>query len=190
MSEFITKDSGKRIDLANGMVRDTTEGKVDYTLILRGPLHKRWAELLSRGAIKYGKHNWCKALESTDRSAREATKERFLESAMRHFMQFMQGTRDEDHAAAVVFNMNGYEAMCDTDHLVNTAAIVDYIPCDLTYPDTCGDIACWCSKPAHEWTSTLTGQVSVPRVPATIVEALDAEINASFGAYKLGMEPL
>jgi hypothetical protein len=35
--------------------------------------------------------------------------ERFRESAARHFVQWMNGERDEDHAAAVVFNLNGYE---------------------------------------------------------------------------------
>jgi Domain of unknown function (DUF5664) len=112
---FETKDSGKRIDFAGGMVRDTSEGKCDYTLITRGPLLQRWAELLSRGAVKYGRHNWTKALVATDVAARELTKDRFMESAMRHFMQWIQDDRTEDHAAAVVFNLNGYEAMLQTD---------------------------------------------------------------------------
>ncbi len=112
---FETKDSGKREALAGGMVRDVTAGKVDYALVLQGPLFQRWAELLSRGAIKYGKNNWTLALESDDIAARAETSERFRESAMRHFVQWMQGDRSEDHASAVVFNLNGYEAMRDTD---------------------------------------------------------------------------
>lgn len=115
MDEFTTKDSGQRIDLANGMVRDTSEGKEDYTLLLDGPLFKRWAQLLTRGAQKYGKRNWCKALKANPGDAREDTKARFKESAMRHFMQWMEGDRTEDHAAAVIFNLNGYEAMLESD---------------------------------------------------------------------------
>lgn len=112
---FETKDSGKRQDLANGMVRDVTDGKVDYTLILDGPLIERYAALLTRGAKKYGKRNWCKSFESPPGDAREETRERFRESAFRHFMQWLAGDRSEDHAAAVIFNMNGYEALAEAD---------------------------------------------------------------------------
>jgi hypothetical protein len=35
--------------------------------------------------------------------------ERFRASAVRHFVQWLQGATDEDHAAAVIFNLNGYE---------------------------------------------------------------------------------
>lgn len=112
---FTTKDSGARENLASGMVRDVETDKVDYTLILDGPLFERWAALLARGAAKYGPRNWCKALESTDAAARAATTERFRRSAFRHMMQWLTGDRSEDHAAAVIFNMNGAEAMRDTD---------------------------------------------------------------------------
>ncbi len=112
---FETKDSGARVDLANGMVRDVSDGKIDYTLLLDGPLFKRWAELLARGAAKYGKRNWCKSFESPPGAAREETRARFRESAMRHFFQWLEGDRTEDHAAAVLFNLNGYEALRETD---------------------------------------------------------------------------
>ncbi len=112
---FATKDSGTREDLAGGMVRDSETGKTDYTLAFDGPLFVRWCELLTRGAIKYQPRNWMKALLSRIKPDREKTKERFKRSATRHFMQWLRGDRDEDHAAAVVFNLNGYEAMLDTD---------------------------------------------------------------------------
>jgi hypothetical protein len=35
--------------------------------------------------------------------------ERFQESAARHFEQWLEGENDEDHAAAVFFNINGAE---------------------------------------------------------------------------------
>jgi hypothetical protein len=34
---------------------------------------------------------------------------RFKESALRHFIQWIDGNVDEDHAAAVLFNINGAE---------------------------------------------------------------------------------
>jgi hypothetical protein len=121
-TRFVTKDSGARAQLANGMERDSEDDKADYTLVFDGPLFERWVALLGRGAKKYKPRNWCLALASTDKAERERTKSRFLRSAFRHFMQWVRGERDEDHAAAVLFNMNGYEAMVETDHLVEKVA--------------------------------------------------------------------
>jgi hypothetical protein len=36
--------------------------------------------------------------------------DRFRASAMRHFMQWFHGEMDEDHAAAVFFNLLAYES--------------------------------------------------------------------------------
>lgn len=113
---FETKDSGKREALANGMVRDTAEDKADWTLIFDGPLIKRYMELLGRGAKKYNPRNWMLALTSGyEGAAYFKTQARFAESALRHFMQWFVGDTNEDHAAAVVFNMNGFEAMRTDD---------------------------------------------------------------------------
>lgn len=102
MSDFVVKDSGRREEFEGGMVRDTTEGKFDPTLILDGPMLERWIEHLSKGAAKYTKRNWMLA-------AGEVEHDRFRESAFRHFLQWMRGDRDEDHASAVFFNINGAE---------------------------------------------------------------------------------
>ena len=99
---FETKDSGERTEFDSGMVRDTTEGKTLWHLIASGPMLRRFAELLTRGAVKYTADNWLKATGP-------AESERFKESAFRHFMQWYYGDEDEDHAAAVWFNINGYE---------------------------------------------------------------------------------
>lgn len=99
---FTVKDSGVREQFDSGMVRDTTEGKTDYALVLDGPMFKRWATHLTKGAIKYAKRNWMQANG-------DAELERFKESALRHFIQWYYGDRDEDHAAAVFFNINGAE---------------------------------------------------------------------------------
>jgi hypothetical protein len=101
-AQFIIKDSGKREQFDGGMVRDVTEGKVDYSLVLDGPMFDRWAAHLTKGAQKYAKRNWLKA-------AGDAELDRFKESALRHFLQWYRGEVDEDHAAAVLFNINGAE---------------------------------------------------------------------------------
>jgi hypothetical protein len=106
VSDFIIKDSGERQQFASGMQRDTSADKTDYTLIMDGPMFKRWAEHLTAGAKKYAKRNWMQA-------AGQAELERFVESATRHFFQWVNGDRDEDHGAAVFFNINGAEYVLD-----------------------------------------------------------------------------
>ena len=103
---FQIKDSGVRDEFSGGMVRDTTEGKINYALIADGPMLKRLAIHLTNGAKKYAKRNWMKAQgqEEYDRAK---------ESAFRHFMQWYQDERDEDHRAAVIFNINEAEYIRD-----------------------------------------------------------------------------
>lgn len=96
------KDSGKRIRFESGMVRDVCDDKINFLLTRDGPMLKRWAIHLSNGAKKYSKRNWMQA-------EGEAELERFRESACRHFEQWLAGDDDEDHAAAVIFNINGAE---------------------------------------------------------------------------------
>lgn len=109
---FVTKDSGEREDYDSGMRRDTQNGKPDYSLIDR-PFLRRWAWLMTRGAEKYGKRNWEKA------NSREEL-ERFEASALRHMYQWLDGDApEEDHAAAVAFNVAAAEhvkAKLETAH--------------------------------------------------------------------------
>lgn len=99
MSDFTIKDSGQREQFGSGMVRDTEDDKVDYTLIADGPMLERWAVHLTKGAKKYSARNWMKA-----EGEEEASRAR--RSLFRHFIQYMRGDTDEDHAAAIFFNVN------------------------------------------------------------------------------------
>ncbi len=101
MEKFVIKDSGVRKDFKSGTRRDTQEGKPDYTLV-DYPLLERWAMHMTKGAEKYGRRNWQLA-NSTEEL------ERFESSALRHMMQWLQGDRSEDHAAAVMFNLSAAE---------------------------------------------------------------------------------
>ena len=104
--EFVVKDSGQRQQFSTGMKRDTTEGKARFDLVFDGPLLQRLAEHLTKGAVKYEPRNWMKA-------ATDEEYDRFRQSACRHFIQYMRGDIDEDHFAAVVFNLNGMEYVRD-----------------------------------------------------------------------------
>ena len=96
---YETKDSGAREHFHSGMVRDTQIGKPRYDLIDRAFL-KRWAELMARGAAKYGEENWRLANDA-------AALKRFKASALRHLFQYLDGDTTEDHAVAVAFNLSG-----------------------------------------------------------------------------------
>lgn len=107
-SDFITKDSGERAQFESGMQRDTEAGKPRFDLML--PLDvpydeqmiTRLAALYGRGAVKYDDRNW----EQAD-SAEEMA--RMKSSAFRHFMQWIAGEADEDHAAGTMFNIIAFE---------------------------------------------------------------------------------
>jgi hypothetical protein len=106
--KYITKDSGKREEYDSGMRRDIQDGKPRFDLLLVPELPyeeqflTRFASLLERGASKYGERNWQLASSEEEQS-------RFRASAVRHMMQWACGEVDEDHAAAVAFNLMAYE---------------------------------------------------------------------------------
>lgn len=108
MQVFVTKDSGKRAEFANGGVRDSQDGKPRFDLLTpetvpyEHQILTRWAHLMARGAEKYADRNW---EQFSDRSALDRAKS----SAFRHFMQWLNGERDEDHAVAVLFNIMAAE---------------------------------------------------------------------------------
>lgn len=104
------KDSGVRTQYGSGMVRDAADDKPRFDLVIPVgiPYDKlmltRWAELLRKGAIKYSERNWEKADSDEELDRAKA-------SAFRHFMQWFSDETDEDHAAAVFFNINEVETI-------------------------------------------------------------------------------
>lgn len=108
MTAFSTKDSGERQRYSTGMQRDVNDGKPRFSLIMPKLLPydeqmlTRLASLLGRGAEKYDARNW-------EQACTEEELERFFDSADRHYMQWRMNETDEDHAAAVWFNITGAE---------------------------------------------------------------------------------
>ena len=104
---FTVKDSGERQEFDSGMVRDTQKGKTNYTRVFEGVMLRRWAEHMTLAEAKYpdvapGVANWTQA-----KTPEEV--QRFRVSATRHFVAWLAGETDEDHAAGVFFNINGAE---------------------------------------------------------------------------------
>ncbi|WP_424863018.1 dATP/dGTP diphosphohydrolase domain-containing protein [Streptomyces sp. MMS24-I29] len=106
---YETKDSGHRGQYASGMLREPDTGRPRFDLLVpeNVPYGKqlltRCAALMARGAEKYESRNWEKA------DSREEL-DRMKASAFRHFMQWLTGETEEDHAAAVVFNLLAAES--------------------------------------------------------------------------------
>jgi hypothetical protein len=91
-------DSGTRREFDTGSVRDAQEGKGRFDLIPYWPLFKL-ALHFENGAKKYGDNNWRKGQPLKV----------FLDSAGRHWAKLNDGWEDEDHAAALVWNVMAYQ---------------------------------------------------------------------------------
>lgn len=94
MSTPTVKDSGARESFPTGSVRDTRAGKGRYDLLPTRAL-RRVARHFEAGAAKYGDRNWEKGQPIS----------RYLDSALRHTFNHLEGKQDEDHLAAAAWNI-------------------------------------------------------------------------------------
>ncbi len=88
------QDSGNRTEFETGAVRDVQEGKGRFDLIEPEILF-RLAYHYEGGSIKYGDRNWEKGIPVSSH----------INSAFRHLAKYMQGWQDEDHLAAIAWNV-------------------------------------------------------------------------------------
>ena len=97
-------DTGARQTYDSGMIREPDTEKPRFDLLVpegvpyEQQMLTRFAILLSKGADKYSSRNWEKASSQKEIDRMKA-------SAFRHFMQWFCNEDDEDHAAAVMFNI-------------------------------------------------------------------------------------
>lgn len=102
------QDSGERTHYNNGFVRESDSNKPAFHLLLpKGIPYKeqmltRFAEHMRLGAIKYSDRNW-------ELGIGEVELERAKAALLRHVMQYVNGETDEDHAAAIFFNVTQVE---------------------------------------------------------------------------------
>lgn len=103
LTENNMEDSGKRQQFDTGAVRDTADGKSRPDLI--SPYAQlRKGQWLRLGAEKYAERNWEKGMKIS----------RCIASICRHLFQYMTGSTNEDHLAAIAVNAEfimHYEAM-------------------------------------------------------------------------------
>lgn len=79
-----------------GAQRDTDNGKPRLSLIPSEELF-RVANHYRSGGEKYGFNNWKKGMKTSV----------YYDSAQRHLIKWWMGEKDEDHLAAVVWNVLG-----------------------------------------------------------------------------------
>ncbi len=87
-------DSGDRSTYQTGALRENHPGKGRYDLIATQAL-MRIAIWYERGAKKYKDRNWEKGMNFS----------RYADAAMRHLVKYIAGWDDEDHLAAVAWNV-------------------------------------------------------------------------------------
>lgn len=90
------KDSGDRTTFSTSAQRDMHEGKGRFDLLPMCVL-MRLAKHYEAGAKKYDERNWEKGIPCHS----------FADSAMRHFVKYMDGHTDEDHLIAAIWNLCG-----------------------------------------------------------------------------------
>ena len=88
------KDSGQRRQFKTGAVRDRAVGKGRFDL-MSTQMNFRLARHYEAGAIKYSDRNWEKGMEFSV----------YVDAAKRHLEKYIAGWNDEDHLAAVIWNI-------------------------------------------------------------------------------------
>ena len=90
--KLMTKDKNRQFE--TGAQRDTGEGKLRMSLVPQQEL-KRVMKRYLDGAEKYGENNWMKGMPLSV----------YYDCAHRHLEAWWRCEDDEDHAAAVVWNL-------------------------------------------------------------------------------------
>ena len=89
------KDSGKRYRYGTGAIRESTTGRGRYDMMLTRGI-TRVALRYEMGGIKYG---------NSDNFLQGIPLRRFVDSALHHINQGLQGLEDEDHWGAAAWNI-------------------------------------------------------------------------------------
>jgi hypothetical protein len=92
--DYTIKDSGERREFGTGAVRDMSSGKGRFDLIPWRVI-RALAIHYEKGCKKYGDRNWEKGIPVGS----------FLDSAMRHLAQVIDGRDDENHLVAALWNV-------------------------------------------------------------------------------------
>ncbi len=87
------KDNGKRIHFDTGCIREPDHNKGSFDLLPFLSIIKI-AKVMQKGAKKYDSRNWEKGMPLS----------RFLNSGLRHLIQYTLNFKDEDHLSQAIWN--------------------------------------------------------------------------------------
>lgn len=105
MSDYVNvKVAPSQLQFNTGAVRGNSGGKGRYDLLPAYAV-SRLAKHFENGAKVYADENWRKGIPLR----------RYLDSALRHTFMYLEGRRDEDHAAAAMWNMM---ALIETEEMI------------------------------------------------------------------------
>jgi len=102
-------DAGERVTFTGGAIREATTGKGRYDLLSPIALF-RIARVMEKGASKYKARNWEGGMPIS----------RFIDAALRHTLQHVEGHRDEDHLAQAAWNLMG---AIHTEEMISRGAL-------------------------------------------------------------------
>jgi len=126
-NDYKIKDSGERREFGTGAVRDMAKGKGRFDL-LPWAVIRAIAIHYQKGCEKYGDRNWEKGLPVKS----------FLDSAMRHAAQVVDGRNDENHLIAAIWNLCcAYQTILWIQEGKLPAELYD-MPHKITLPDPYG----------------------------------------------------
>lgn len=92
--EFGMRDGRPRVTFASGAVRETRSGKGRFDLVSMIALF-RLARIYEKGSAKYCDRNWEKGMPF----------HLFVDSAIRHIVQYILGDKAEDHLGQAAWNL-------------------------------------------------------------------------------------
>jgi hypothetical protein len=95
--KYELKDSGVRQEFNTGAVRDTAEGKGRYDLLPPAAIYAV-SRIFEEGCKKYGERNFESGIPLC----------RYIDSALRHIFNHLEGKRDEKHIVQAAWNLLAY----------------------------------------------------------------------------------
>ena len=122
--DYELKDSGERTIFDTGANRDISSGKGRFDLLPPATL-RAISIHYEKGCIKYGDRNWEKGIPIS----------RYMDSGIRHLLQFEDGCEDENHLVAALWNlMCAYETILRIQNGKLSQELYD-LPNKVTLPD-------------------------------------------------------
>lgn len=112
----IDEHNSKITTFSTGAIRDTQSGKTDFTETISFTAHNRYAKYMTKKKEKYGAGNFKKGIPI---DSYEKSLLRHIDKYFRNKYENGNDEKDEDHLAAMRFNIDGIMHEEEMDKLLN-----------------------------------------------------------------------